>query len=91
MDEILNTSETSHLGCFVNSSYLSALSYADGLLVVSSSLFMLQQMLDLCCEVCKLYDYFIIQSFQDCLWSFWFALYCAYQMCLFGWCHSILV
>ena len=56
MDEILNVLETIHLGCFVNSSYLGALAYADDLLLLSSSLSMLQQMLDLCCEVGKLYD-----------------------------------
>ena len=56
MDEFLNALETSHLGCFVNSSYLGALVYADVLLLLSSSLSMLQQMLDLCCKVGKLFD-----------------------------------
>ena len=42
MDEILNALEISHLGCFVNSSYLGALVYADDLLLLSSSLSMLQ-------------------------------------------------
>ena len=56
MDEILNALEISHLSCFVNSSYLGALAYADDLLLLSSSLSMLQQMLDLRCEVGKLYD-----------------------------------
>ena len=31
MDEILNALEISHLGCFVNSSHLGALAYADDL------------------------------------------------------------
>ena len=56
MDEILNALGISHLGCFVNSTYLGALAYTDDLLLLSSSLSMLQQMLDLCCEVGKLYD-----------------------------------
>ena len=56
MDEILNALEISYLGRFANSSYLGALAYTDDLLLLSSFLSMLQQMLDLCCEVGKLYD-----------------------------------
>ena len=56
IDEIPNALEISHLGCFVNSSYLGALAYADDLLLLSSYLSMLQQILDLFCEVGKLYD-----------------------------------
>ena len=56
MDEILNALEISYLSCFMNSSYLDALAYANDLLLLSSSLSMLRQMLDLCCEVGKLYD-----------------------------------
>ena len=72
MNEILNALETSHLGCFVNSLYLGALAYADDLLLLSSSLSMLQQMLDLCCEVGKLYDLLFNPSKTVC---FWFAFY----------------
>ena len=56
MDEIQNALEISHIGYFVYSSYLGALAYAYDLLLLSSSLSMLQQMLDLRCEVGKLYD-----------------------------------
>ena len=56
MEKILNALEIIHLGCFVNSSYLGALAYADDLLLLSSSLFTLQKMLDLCSEVGKFYD-----------------------------------
>ena len=66
MDEILNALEISHLGCFVKSSYLGALAYADDLLILSSSLSMLQQMLDLCCEVGKLYDLLFNPSKSVC-------------------------
>ena len=66
MDEILNALETSHLGCFVNSSYLSALAYADDLLLLSSSLSMLQQILDLFCEDGKLCDLLFNPSKTAC-------------------------
>ena len=51
MNKMLNALEIIHLSCFINSSYLGALTYADDLLLLSSSLSVLQQMLDQCCEV----------------------------------------
>ena len=66
MYEILNALEISHLGCFVNRSYLGALAYANDLLLLPFSLAMLQQMLDLCFEVGKLYDLLLNPSKTVC-------------------------
>jgi hypothetical protein len=56
MDVILNALESQCLGCYVKGCFLGGLAYADDLLLLSSSLCMLQVMLDVCCGVGVLFD-----------------------------------
>ena len=56
MDELLYAMEEHHLGCFVNGLYAGAFAYADDLLLLSSSMVMLQQMLDLCTSIGIVYN-----------------------------------
>lgn len=56
MDDLLQSLECERLGCYVNNSFLGAIAYADDLLLLSSSLTMLQRMIDVCCDVGMKYD-----------------------------------
>ena len=56
MYELLAALQNEHLGCFINGRFVGALAYADDMLLLSSSLVMLQRMLDVCHFFGILYD-----------------------------------
>ena len=56
LDEILVAQQHEHLGCFINGRFAGALAYADDMLLLPSSLIMLQRMLDVCNSIGMFYD-----------------------------------
>ena len=50
IDELINSSQESDLGCYMGKEYVGCIVYADDVLLLAASVAQLQRMLDLCVE-----------------------------------------